>query len=41
MKDEYVAIEHLLIALLKNKDLVSQQLKDQGINEKRTQSCHR
>ena len=34
MKDEFVAIEHLLLALLKNKDLVSQQLKDQGINEK-------
>lgn len=34
MKDEFVAIEHILMALLKNKDIVSQQLKDQGINEK-------
>ncbi|MDO6801626.1 ATP-dependent chaperone ClpB [Wenyingzhuangia sp. 1_MG-2023] len=34
MDDEYVSIEHLLIALLKNKDTVSQLLKDQGVTEK-------
>ena len=34
MKDEFVAVEHLLLALLKNKDVISQQLKDQGITEK-------
>lgn len=34
MDDEYVSIEHLLIALLKNKDTVSQILKDQGVTEK-------
>jgi ATP-dependent Clp protease ATP-binding subunit ClpB len=34
MKDEFVSIEHLLLALFKSKDIVSQQLKDQGINEK-------
>ncbi|MFK5891218.1 MAG: ATP-dependent chaperone ClpB [Flavobacteriaceae bacterium] len=31
MKDEYVAIEHLLLAILKSKDAVSQFLKDSGI----------
>jgi ATP-dependent Clp protease ATP-binding subunit ClpB len=31
MKDEYVAIEHLLLAILKSKDTVSQFLKDSGI----------
>ncbi len=34
MKDEYVSIEHLLLALLKSKDTTSQILKDQGVNEK-------
>ncbi|MDO6739581.1 Clp protease N-terminal domain-containing protein, partial [Wenyingzhuangia sp. 2_MG-2023] len=34
MDDEYVYIEHLLIALLKNKDTVSLLLKDQGVTEK-------
>jgi len=34
MNDEYVSIEHLLIAIFKNKDTVSQQLKDQGVTEK-------
>ena len=34
MKDEYVSIEHLLIAILNNKDTVSQLLKDQGVTEK-------
>ncbi|MGY5352753.1 ATP-dependent chaperone ClpB [Wenyingzhuangia sp. IMCC45533] len=33
MEDEYVSIEHLLIALLKNKDTISQLLKDQGVTE--------
>jgi ATP-dependent Clp protease ATP-binding subunit ClpB len=34
MNDEYVSIEHLLIAILNNKDTVSQLLKDQGVTEK-------
>ena len=34
MNDEYVSIEHLLIAILKTKDTTSQTLKDQGITEK-------
>ncbi|MGY5356112.1 ATP-dependent chaperone ClpB [Wenyingzhuangia sp. IMCC45467] len=34
MDDEYVSIEHLLLALLNNKDTVSQLLKDQGVTEK-------
>jgi len=33
MKDEYVAIEHLLLAILKAKDAVAQFLKDNGINK--------
>jgi len=33
MKDEYVAIEHLLLAILKAKDSVAQFLKDSGINK--------
>jgi len=34
MNDEYVSIEHLLIAILKTKDTTSQTLKDQGVTEK-------
>ncbi|NJB82357.1 ATP-dependent chaperone ClpB [Wenyingzhuangia aestuarii] len=34
MDDEYVSVEHLLLALLNNKDTVSQILKDQGVTEK-------
>lgn len=34
MKDEYVSIEHLLLAMLKAKDDVSRLLKENGINEK-------
>lgn len=33
MKDEYVSIEHLLLAMLKAKDSVSRMMKDQGLNE--------
>jgi ATP-dependent Clp protease ATP-binding subunit ClpB len=33
MNDEYVSIEHLLVALLKTKDTTSQILKDQGVTE--------
>lgn len=32
--DEYVSIEHLLLALLATKDTISQLLKDNGVNEK-------
>ncbi len=34
MKDEYVSIEHLLLAMLKSKGATTQLLKDNGINEK-------
>lgn len=33
MKDEYVSIEHLLLAMLKANDSVSRMMKDQGLNE--------
>ena len=32
--DEYIALEHLLLSILKVKDDVSQLLKDNGLNEK-------
>jgi ATP-dependent Clp protease ATP-binding subunit ClpB len=34
MNDEYVSIEHLLLAIFKSKDTISQQLKDQGVSDK-------
>jgi len=34
MKDEYVSIEHLLLAILKSKGDSTQLLKDNGVNEK-------
>jgi len=34
MNDEYVSIEHLLIALIEVKDTISQILKDQGVTNK-------
>ncbi len=34
MKDEYVSIEHLLMAIFKSKSKISQILKDQGVTEK-------
>ena len=34
MKDEYVSIEHLLLAILKSKGDSAQLLKDNGVNEK-------
>lgn len=34
MKDEYVSIEHLLLAILKSKDNTGQLLKDNGVTEK-------
>lgn len=34
MKDEFVSIEHLLLALVKGSDQTSQLMKDQGISEK-------
>jgi len=33
MKDEYISIEHLLLAMLKSKDDVARLMKDNGINE--------
>jgi ATP-dependent Clp protease ATP-binding subunit ClpB len=34
MDDEYVSIEHLLLAIFKSKSSIAQSLKDQGVNEK-------
>ena len=34
MKDEYVSIEHLILAVFKSKSKISQILKDQGVTEK-------
>ncbi|CAL2063671.1 ATP-dependent chaperone ClpB [Tenacibaculum sp. 190524A05c] len=34
MSDEYVSIEHLILAIFKSKSQISQFLKDQGVNEK-------
>ena len=34
MKDEYVSIEHLFIAIFKSKSNIAQTLKDQGVTEK-------
>ena len=34
MKDEYVSLEHLLLAMFKGKDAAAQLMKDNGINEK-------
>lgn len=34
MKDEYVATEHLLLAILGSKSAIAQSLKDQGVTEK-------
>ncbi len=34
MKDEYVSIEHLILAIFKSKSNVAQILKDQGVSEK-------
>lgn len=34
MKDAFITVEHLLLALVKNKSTASQILKDQGVNEK-------
>lgn len=34
MKDEFVSIEHLLLAILNSKSAIAQSLKDQGVTEK-------
>lgn len=38
MKDEYVSIEHLILAIFKSKSKVAQILKDQGVTEKGLES---
>lgn len=38
MKDEYVSLEHLILALLNSKDPAAQLLKDSGITEKELKS---
>ncbi len=39
MEDEYVSIEHLLIAIFKSKSKISHILKDQGVTEKGLQTA--
>ncbi len=39
MKDEYVSLEHLILAILKSKGDTSQLMKDNGINEKDLKSA--
>src|SRR6218665_1239285 len=39
MNDEYVSIEHLLLAIFKSKSKVAQILKDQGVTEKGLQAA--
>ena len=39
MKDEYVSIEHLLLAIFKSKSRIAQILKDQGVNQKGLESA--
>jgi len=38
MKDEYVSIEHLILAIFKSKSAIAQSLKDQGVTEKELKS---
>lgn len=39
MKDEYVSVEHLILAIFKSKSKIAQILKDQGVSEKGLQSA--
>lgn len=39
MKDEYVSIEHLVLAIFKSKSKIAQILKDQGVTEKGLESA--
>lgn len=39
MKDEFVSIEHLILAIFKSNSKISQMLKDQGVTEKTLQSA--
>ncbi|SNR35844.1 ATP-dependent chaperone ClpB [Lutibacter flavus] len=39
LKDEYVSIEHLLLAILNTKDTTAQILKDQGVDDKGLQTA--
>ena len=39
MNDEYVSIEHLLLAIFKSKSSIAQSLKDQGVTEKGLKSA--
>ena len=39
MNDEYVSIEHLILAIIKSKSKVAQILKDQGVTEKGLESA--
>ncbi len=34
MKDDYVSIEHLILAIFKSNSKIAQMLKDQGVTEK-------
>jgi len=40
MNDDFVSIEHLILAIFKSKSTISQMLKDQGVNEKDLKTLH-
>ena len=40
MKDDYVSIEHLILAIFKSKSNIAQVLKDQGVTEKAFKSSY-
>jgi len=39
MNDDYVSVEHLILAIFKSKSKIAQMLKDQGVSEKGLQSA--
>jgi len=39
MKDEFVSLEHLLLAIFKSKSSIAQALKDQGVNEQQLKAA--
>jgi len=39
MNDDYVSIEHLILAIFKSKSKIAQVLKDQGVNEKNLEAA--
>ena len=40
MSDEFVSVEHIVMAIFKSKSKIAQVLKDQGYDSKRFKSCY-